>query len=1062
MRYGRPAAEALRSRIAAAKSGDPLSPVTIVVPSNHVGVATRRLLASGELGPLSSHGHGIAAASFLTVYRLADLLGAARLAGKGRRPVSTPVIAAALRAALEEDPGIFAPVAGHPATEAALVDAYRELREVSEPALRRLASMSQRAKDVVRLHQAARDRLVVQFYDEEDLVGAAAELLAADEKTRDNLGTVIVFLPQRLSLHGADLIARIAEHTEVHVLAGTTDDARADGEVRRSVCRLRVDHPGPLDAGALAPSGHTRIVSTSDADEEVRTAVRKVVDSVQAGVPLERIAVLYGSREPYARLVHEQLSAAGIAHNGAATIPLTSRMAGRCLLGLLDLPASGFRRAAVFSWLTGTRLFYKGRPIPVAPWERLSRTAGVVAGRDDWDRLLASCASDADAEAERCEADPDAPEWRAQASRREAERARDLRQWVLALIDDSDDMSRTKRRWVEHVGWARRHLHALGGDRERARWPLVEQKAAERTERALGRLACLDAVEGPVDIEVFTRTLRLELEVDLGRVGRMGEGALVGAVTMGIGLDLDLVVVLGLAEGSFPAAVRDDSLLPDAEREATEGELSLKADETEHQHHDLLAALAGAKQRILCVPRGDLRRSSEQIPSRWLTAMASSLAGRPLVGTELSVLDAAWLEHVPSFEAGLCRAAFPATEQEHRLCVLLGQALPRWRTGQLAGALTAALGDPKFSKGVEMVSARRSDRFTRFDGNLRGLGVPSPAGSVTSATRLEGWAVCPFAYLLKEILHVEPVENPEDRLQISPVDAGSLVHKVLELFIDSVLALPSSDQPSPEQAWCEADMGRLIEMAGEIFDCYERHGLVGRSLFWKRDRRRIMADLLRFLREDSAHRARNGTRPIAAELAFGLPGAELGAVELRLSDGRSVHFRGKADRLDAAADGGLEIIDYKTGKADGYTGLSEEAPDLGGTKLQLAVYALAARAHLGRPDALVLSQYWFTSARGGFKHVGYVVTADVLERVGATVAQMAAGIEAGVFPHYPAAASTTPFVECPYCDPDGLGVVDIRRAIERKKDGDPALSAFFDLAGAKSVFEPGAGEPEDG
>ena len=69
----------------------------------------------------------------------------------------------------------------------------------------------------------------------------------------------------------------------------------------------------------------------------------------------------------------------------------------------------------------------------------------------------------------------------------------------------------------------------------------------------------------------------------------------------------------------------------------------------------------------------------------------------------------------------------------------------------------------------------------------------------------------------------------------------------------------------------------------------------------------------------------------------------------------------------------------------------------------------------------------------------------MLERVGATVGRMVDGIEAGVFPPYPTATSTSPFVECPYCDPDGLGVVDLRRQIDHKR-GDPALVSFFDLA----------------
>jgi len=55
-----------------------------------------------------------------------------------------------------------------------------------------------------------------------------------------------------------------------------------------------------------------------------------------------------------------------------------------------------------------------------------------------------------------------------------------------------------------------------------------------------------------------------------------------------------------------------------------------------------------------------------------------------------------------------------------------------------------------------------------------------------------------------------------------------------------------------------------------------------------------------------------------------------------------------------------------------------------------------------------------------------------------------AGIEAGVFPNHPTASSTKPWVECPFCDPDGLGVADLRSQFECKR-ADPAMSAFVDL-----------------
>ena len=129
------------------------------------------MLASGELGPISRAGSGLIGVTFLTSYRLAELLAAPRLAAVGRRPVSTPVVAAAVRRVLATDPGrLFAPVAGHPATEEALVGAHRDLSDLDDPALTRLAENSERAREVVRIHRLVKERLAPQWYDEHDLM----------------------------------------------------------------------------------------------------------------------------------------------------------------------------------------------------------------------------------------------------------------------------------------------------------------------------------------------------------------------------------------------------------------------------------------------------------------------------------------------------------------------------------------------------------------------------------------------------------------------------------------------------------------------------------------------------------------------------------------------------------------------------------------------------------------------------------------------------------------------------------------------------------------------------
>jgi len=1036
--YGREAAEALRAAIARVKAGDPLAPVTVVVPSNHVGVAARRLLASGAIGPVTDAGTGIAAVTFVTPYRLGELLGAAALAAAGKRPVSTPVLAAAVRAELAAAPGLFAPVAAHPATEAALVATYRELRDASPAALDALAATSARAAEVVRLHRAVRARLEPAWSDEEDLLATAAA--HAGSATARALGAVVVHLPQRLTRHAAGLLRALAEHLPTTVVAGTTGIPAADAEVSRSLVRLGVDGTPPPGVGRPAPvqAGATEIVTASDADEEVRAAVRTVVDAVRSGTRLDRIAVLHATPEPYARLAHEQLHAAEIPTNGAAVVPLAGRVAGRALLELLALPDSGYRRQDVLAWLSSGPVLHEGRSAPVAAWERISREAAVVAGRAQWDERLEAFAAQEEAKAVDAEGDEEQPVWLAERARAQAERARALRRFVLRVIDDLTRAAAAPRPWGEHAAWAQRWLHdLLGPATRRADWPEPERKAAERVEEALRRLAALDGVEGPVPLDVFARTLAVELETDLGRVGRFGEGVLVGSVEMGIGLDLDLVVVLGLAEGTFPATVRDDSLLPDRERAAADGELELRADRVERQHRHLLAALAGARRHLLTVPRGDLRRSSERVPSRWALDLAGALAGAsaPWWGEDLLGASEPWVRHVASFDAGLRHAPQPATDQEHRLVSLLA-----------TGGRLEATDDARTRAAAEVVLARKSRAFTRFDGNLagRGLDIPTPVGSLTSATRLERWAACPRAYLIEDLLRASPVENPEDELEMSALERGSLVHQVLEDFLTEVLARPPHEQPGPFQPWTDADHRRIEELGRSRCDEWEAKGLTGRPIFWRRDRRRILADLHAVLDRDSTHRAARRTTPLAAELGFGFAGDDP-PVEVSLPDGRVLRFRGRADRLDRADDGTLHVIDYKTGSHIGYRGLGPHDPVLAGTKLQLPIYGLAARAHRGEPYAPVHAEYWFATSKGGFHRIGYDVTDEVLARTREVLGAIVEGIEAGRFPAHPDGSSTSWRVSCHSCDPDGLGTVDLRRQWERKRHH-PAMAPYADLA----------------
>ena len=929
--YGPPVAHALRDAVAAAKGDDPLTPVTVIVPTNYVGVAVRRQLAGGTLGTVAGRGEGIAGVTFLTLYRMAELLGAPRLAAAHRRPVSSPVLAAAVRGVLARDPGRFSAVAQHPATEEALVESYRELSRCDATTLDALARSGARAHDLVRIGRAVRASLGAEWYDEADLMDAAVTEIDRGIPVLADLGAIVLYLPLDIPPAAARMLQAAAAHTPITVIAGVSGVTRADAAVRDAVARLDLTiAESPGGTGGATEHG-TRIVSVSDPDDEVRTVVRMVVDALRDGVPLDRMAILFGANEPYARLVHEQLAAAGIPHNGAAVRTLAESVLGRAVLALLALPDRDFHRHDVMALLASAPVRYQGHFVPAARWERISRQVGIVRGGSRWDEQLERHARGLERQLAEELAVPDReprPSW----FEHEVEATRGLQGFMRDLQRDLALGTRAGTTWRDLVAWAQRLVHDYiagsvperqagsvpereGGSRPRAAWPEPEQQAADKVDAALERLAGLDAVEGPPGLDVFRRTLTLQLDDDLGRVGRLGDGILMGHVALGLGLDLDRVFLCGLAEGTFPARVRDDSLLPDSDRRATGGVLPLRSARVDADQARFLAALAAARsERVLLFPRGDLRRTTERMPSRFLLDTVEALVGTRLYADDLEHLDAEWFTAVPSFASGIARVHFPATDQEYRLRTLL----EHWGAGRQVATHDLVRHDEALASGLECTLARASTAFTRFDGNLGQLPIPSPAadGVVVSPTRLESWARSPHDYLMQQILRVEIPELPEEIYELSPLDRGSLVHETLDEFLREVLARPGG-APAPGAPWTTADRARLRELAEARCAEYEASGLTGRRVFWHRDRQRLLADLDRFLTRDEEERANHELTSIATELRFGFRTDSGPAIEIRLSDGRVLRFRGAADRVDRAADGMLWVLDYKTGTPSG-------------------------------------------------------------------------------------------------------------------------------------------------
>ncbi|HUF99263.1 MAG TPA: PD-(D/E)XK nuclease family protein [Ilumatobacter sp.] len=980
------ALESLGESVRQIKGESPLTPITVVVPTNATGVTARRYLGA--------HG-GVAAVDMLTLYRVAEVLGGPVLAAAKRQPVSTPVIDLAVQAVLRERPGAFEAVAEHPSTVVALRDLHREIRQAGPDAPRKLAESSKRGREAANISTQVTDRLR-DWYDEGDLIVAAANV-AITQPLPAQLQRIVVFLPHALKGGELALVQALSQQAQIEVVVASTGDLAVDTHIATMCAALGapVTHLAITVGGTTPPA---QLVSATDADEEVRHAVRVVVNAARDGVAFQRMAILWPVDQPYARLVEHHLNAAGIEWNGRPGTTIAERVAPRFLLDLLDVDRRGLRRRDLFELLADLPLRGSDGRSAVHRWERVSRDAGVTKDADWAPRLTRYAAGQRQRDTQR--------------GVETSHRADDAEELLAFLTDLRRDLGHRSavRRWDEWSDWSIRQINKrLGLGFIRSLGP-TEQMALDHTSRVLDRLKSLDTVSGPATRAEFRAVFAAEFDVAPGRQGRIGTGVTIGSVSGAVGLDVDLAVVLGAAEGLMPGSPSSGPLISDTDRERAGLELSTAI--SLRMHRQFRSVLAAAGRTVVTRPRGDLRATSSREPSRWLAPLGIAVD-----------------EPLPSHHAALLATEFPVHEAEHRLRRRLASA----SAGVLPVDSTDVTSDLVLSASLALRTARRTPVFTAYDGDLTSLDLVHFERPI-APTHIEAWVKCPHAYFMKHMLGIYAVEEPGDIMEISSADRGNAMHEALDRFHREVIA---GTLPQPVGSWSSHHAHRLLAIFDEVADEYESTGRTGRDASWVVERDDMRVDLSNWICRDSEYIAHYGLTIVSSEASFG----DDGLVTLPLPDGRAIAVKGKIDRVDRTAGGELLVVDHKTGKVDAYTGIADGAPTALSTLFQLPAYAAGAAHLMAATDTPVRAEYSFFN-KGNYRRIGYLFTGDVWQQVSTELSHVVDGIEAGLFPSIPERPGFQLYVKCIYCQPDELGTVERHGEWMRKRDDQRGVRWF--------------------
>ena len=1018
-RFGEPAFAAFRDALADVRGGDPMAPVDVAVPSSFVGVTVRRRLANP----------GLVGVRFAPLPRVIADRALPALATAGALPLTSAHRHAAARTVLASSSGGLADSARLSAsTTDAVAGVFAELDESAAggDAIKMLAAGGRWPAELAGLYRRYLD-LVAEFVGPEQLAEAALT------STRDT--PLIIYLPRRLTRIELRFCDGMADRGQLRLVLALTGEEAAD----RDALAIRDALAPALGAASSTPPARAQTHALPDAEEEARYAVRRIFAHLaqQPGACLDRVAVAYRAAVPYARLVSELLSVAGLPYHAPRQRALGCTAPGRTLLGLLRLPGSQWSRVAVLDWLRDAPVRDGGTRLPTATWQRQAAEAGVTRGpAEQWaarlDRLAARTEQVSAADGET---------W-------PVERAADARALAGFVSDATRRVGEINAAgtWGDAARLLRKTLdHYLGGATAATSWGAhadavadpelrthcdVERSAYEETLAVIDGLASLDDVGMPVDAGTLRDVLDQELTHRVREAAGLGRGVLVGPLQDFVGADLDLLIIMGAAESSYPPRGHEHPLLRDGIR----GEIGLRtlADRRGAERRDHLGALASAAVVVLTHPVADTRAQRGVEPAPWL-----------LEQTDPRLTSREEKQTAPaSFQASVCDAGWPAaspSEYDVRLAV---SAAPLASDHPLVAAV------PALARGLAAARQRSGGVFGMWTG---GLTRPVPdavtarfAGTL-SATSLQLYAECPLHYYLEYVLGVRPVEEPDED-KADAAERGTAVHGVLERLVRRSIDAGKA----PAEPWSEAEHAGAQRLLAEQAERMLAEGKAGRPIPWAVQMEKGRRQLRQVLLADDAYRAARGARPRDVEHAFGRDDQPPLVLDL---PGGQVKLSGSIDRIDQTSDGELVVIDYKTGKSGNYETFprfgdaADATADLTdrGKKLQLPLYALAARRDYGGDAAPISAYYWFVDEGEGRR--GGPVGEPAVDRFHDVVGVLADGIRDGAFPARPGAFDPfyRSFENCSWCQFDRVCSKTRDDVWERTRD-DTRVSRYAELA----------------
>ncbi len=460
------------------------------------------------------------------------------------------------------------------------------------------------------------------------------------------------------------------------------------------------------------------------------------------------------------------------------------------------------------------------------------------------------------------------------------------------------------------------------------------------------------------------------------------------------GLEFPIVFVPNLLDGEWPVREQGDGLFP---RELLREAVPTGDIHTDEERRLLYVAMTRAQERLILTTHGGT--AAKKGASRFVgeildgaglevqqidrTASAPSAGG-----IEADDLDGTETDDDIDRQVAAVRRVMPLPSARERRLAL------RLRASELVGLMEAtSAADPEARAArddlaTELTTLARSAATTADQARAQGLdpltfhaiALDSGAGAnllqvaplprTHSYSSLSVYDTCSLQYAFKYVYRMPPREEP-----VAAFAFGTTAHEAFEAFTKDRRERTARGEPPPTREdlerefrarWTPSDFGDKTTEEG-----YQRRVATLLDNFWTGE----VSSLSEALHE---------------ELDFELT--------LEPADGSPpVVITGQIDRIDRLPSGGIEVIDYKTGRVSSQKGVDES--------LQLSIYALACRDALGLGTPERVTLYFTESAL----RLSTTRTDEQLDTARDEILARVRLMRAGEFPAMPGDA-------CRYCD----------------------------------------------